>query len=191
MQTHRSSNGYFVITFPTTHASSLRLTFPFPSPKPTAHFNNWSRALVLLISTFSPRYTHSSVHQFLFSVRPKFSPSICWVLFWYFFFPCSSIFCVVFTETLAHLVMNSCLFMPLFFTLYSSIAFMPLLFCFYFIFLEVSLSCSFVTTMVLWTMSALLCGWLGEKKNYLYRNFTKTSLQIPWGLDLVFLIIIF
>ena len=35
LETHRSSNGYFVITFPTTHASSLHLTFPFPSPKPT------------------------------------------------------------------------------------------------------------------------------------------------------------
>ena len=35
LQTHRNSNGYFVITFPTTHASSLHLTFPFPSPKPT------------------------------------------------------------------------------------------------------------------------------------------------------------
>ena len=35
LETHRSSNGYFVITFPTTQASSLHLTFPFPSPKPT------------------------------------------------------------------------------------------------------------------------------------------------------------
>ena len=35
LETHRSSNGYFVITFPITYASSLHLTFPFPSPKPT------------------------------------------------------------------------------------------------------------------------------------------------------------
>ena len=66
----------------------------------------WSRAPVPPISTFSPRYTHSSVHRFLFPVRSKFSPSIYWVLFWHFlFFPCSSIF----TETLAHLVVNFCL----------------------------------------------------------------------------------
>ena len=115
LQTHRNSNGYFVIIFPTTHARSLHLTFPFPSPKPTAHFNNWSKAPVPPISTFSSKYTHSFVHWFLFPMRPKFNPSICWVLFWYFlFFPSSSIFCVVFTETLAHLTVNACLFMPLF-----------------------------------------------------------------------------
>ena len=75
----------------------------------------WSRAPVPPISTFSPRYTHRSVHRFLFPVRSKFSPSIYWVLFWHFlFFPCSSIFCVVFTEILAHLAVNFCLFMPLF-----------------------------------------------------------------------------
>ena len=40
-------------------------------------------------------------------------------------------------------------------------------FVFIFFILEVSLSCSFVIAMVLWTMSTLLCCWLG-KKNYLY-----------------------
>ena len=57
LQTHRRFSGTFVLTFPKTHASLLHLTFPFPSPKPTAHFNNWSRAPIPLISTFSPRYT--------------------------------------------------------------------------------------------------------------------------------------
>ena len=37
-------------------------------------------------------------------------------------------------------------------------------FLFLFFILKVSLSCSFVTAMVLWTMSALLCCWLGKKK---------------------------
>ena len=37
LQTHGSFSGTFVLTFPKTHASLLHLTFPFPSPKPTAH----------------------------------------------------------------------------------------------------------------------------------------------------------
>ena len=91
LQTHRSSKGTFVLTFPTTHVSILHLTFPFPSPKPIAHQQlNWSRALRR--SAPLTRDMHSSIHRFLFPVRPKVSPSICWILFWYFlFFPCSSI----------------------------------------------------------------------------------------------------
>ena len=100
LQTHRNSNEYFVRTFSTIHASSLHLTFPFASLKPTTHFNNWSRSPVSPINTFNPRYTHSSIHWFLFPVRPKFTLSFCWVLFWYFlFFSCSSIFlCCVYWD---------------------------------------------------------------------------------------------
>ena len=100
-------------------AHYFHLTFLFPSPKPTTHQQlNWSRALCW--SAPSAWDIHCFVHRFLFPVRPKVSPSICWILFWYFlFFPCSSIFCVVFTETLAHLVVNACLFMPLFLLKYS------------------------------------------------------------------------
>ena len=86
LQTHRSSNGYFGLTFPTT-----KLTF----------FISHSLSLLpnpqQLKQGSSSADQKSSVHRFLFPMRPKFSPSIClharscWVLFWYFlFFPCSS-----------------------------------------------------------------------------------------------------
>ena len=184
LQTHRRFSGTFVLTFPKTHASLLPLTFPFLSPKPTTHQQlNWSRALCW--SAPSARDIHSSVHRFLFPVRPKVSPSICWILFWYFlFFPCSFIFCVVFTETLAHLVVNACLFMPLFF-LYSSIASMLLFLFLFFDFRGFSvLFLCYSHSIMNNVCFALLLAW--GKKNYLYWNSTKTPSQILWGLDLVF-----
>ena len=137
----------------------------------------------------------SSIHRFHFPVRPKCSPSIClharncWVLPFFFFFhvppfPFASIFCVVFTATLRNGC--ECLFIyASFFTLYSSIAFMPLFMFFFFIFYFRSFwVCSSVTTMVLWTMSALLYHWLGKKNlsvPKLYQNTVTDSLRFRFS----------
>ena len=78
-------------------------------------------------------------------------------------FPFSSIFCDVFTESLAHLAVNACLVMPLF-LLSTQVQLLCLFFCFYFFILEVSLSCSFVTNNGIMNnvCFALLLAW--EKK---------------------------
>ena len=60
---------------------------------------------------------HSSVNRFCFLWVPNSAPPSVGFYFDIFCFPCSSVFCVVFTETLVHLAVNVCLFMPLFYSL--------------------------------------------------------------------------
>ena len=80
-------------------------------------------------------------------------------------FPCSSIFCVMFTETLAHLAVNAGLFMPLF-LLYSSIAFMHLFLFLFFDFRGFSvLFLCYSHSIINNVCFALLLAC--EKKNYL------------------------
>ena len=106
------------------------------------------------------------------------------------FFPCSSISIFLYFLCCVYWDLGSlgykCMFIyASFFTLYLPLFF----FCFYFILffvfiLEVSLSCSFVTAMVLWIMSALICCWLGKKKlsvSILYQNTITYSLRLRFS----------
>ena len=168
LQTHRRFSGTFVLTFPKTHASLLHLTFPFPSPKPTTHQQlNWSRAPVPPIST-RPSSRSAPFTDSIFRWDPNAPlPSVYmpettgFCLFFFFSMFLHFLHCVYWD---VGSLSCECLFIyASFFTLYSSIA--THVYASFFVFiLEVFFSCSFVTTMVLWTMSALLCCWLGGKK---------------------------
>ena len=130
--------------------------------------------------------------RFRFLVRPKFR---CWVLVLYLsFFPCSSIsiclnfLCCVYCDLEEWLWML--VYLCLFFYSLLKYSFYASFYVFIFFILEVF---GFVPLLPPWYCEqCLLCSAIGlGKKIYLYQNSTKTPSQIHWGLDLVFLIIIF
>ena len=146
----------------------FHLTFPFPSPKPTAHFNNWSRAPIPLISTFSLRYTQLRSPIFV-SGETQNQPLhlLGFILIFFVFSMFLHFLCCVYWD-LGSLGCECLFIYASFFTLYSSIALMLLfLFLFFFYFRSFSVlflcySHGFMNNVYF----ALLLAW--EKKNYLY-----------------------